>query len=328
MYENSLVSILIPLYNTERYISETIESCLNQTYKNIEIIIVDDGSTDNSLVIAKKYEKNHKNIKVFTQINSGAQKARNLAFEKSIGEYIQYLDADDLLSKDKISSQMSLVEQQGNKNIYTTKFVRFKDDINKVQYTKKTIDRSFESGIEWLIASWSGAGMGAISIWLTPRDLIEKAGKWNESLSKNQDGEFFCRTLLHSNKVIYSYNGCVYYRETGSDSISQQMTRKAAEATLLSYQLYEEHVKHIDSSKLRKALAYNYLSFINHFYPKFPTLIKEAEDHIKALGYSYASFYLPGKLFYLSKWIGFKNALRLREMIRCVLLKKEEHDVS
>ena len=66
------VSILIPLYNSEEYVAETIDSCLNQTYENIEIIIVDDGSTDSSLEIAKKYEKKYKHIKVETQNNSGA----------------------------------------------------------------------------------------------------------------------------------------------------------------------------------------------------------------------------------------------------------------
>ena len=97
------VSILIPLYNSENYIEETIQSCLNQTYENIEIIIVDDGSTDKSLQIAKSFESGK--LKVYSQPNSGACKARNLAFEKSIGDYIQYLDADDLLSENKIENQ-------------------------------------------------------------------------------------------------------------------------------------------------------------------------------------------------------------------------------
>jgi glycosyltransferase involved in cell wall biosynthesis len=81
---NNLVSILIPCYNSEKYISKTIESCLSQTYKNIEVIIVDDGSTDNSYQIAKSYESDR--IKVYKQKNSGACRARNYAFELSRNE--------------------------------------------------------------------------------------------------------------------------------------------------------------------------------------------------------------------------------------------------
>ena len=102
---NPKVSILIPLYNSEEYIAETIDSCLNQTYDNIEIIIVDDGSTDAGLEIARQYEIKYENIKVKTQKNSGAPVARNKAFALSTGEYIQYIDADDLLHPDKIYLQ-------------------------------------------------------------------------------------------------------------------------------------------------------------------------------------------------------------------------------
>ena len=106
-----LVSILIPLYNAEVYIAQTLDNCLAQTYPNIEIIVVDDGSTDGSLVIAQRYEAEHDNIKVLTQPNSGATRARNLAFEHAKGEYIQYLDADDLMSSNKIASQMALRDE-------------------------------------------------------------------------------------------------------------------------------------------------------------------------------------------------------------------------
>lgn len=322
-----LVSILIPLYNSEKYISETIDSCLNQIYENIEIIIVDDGSTDNSLTIVKEYEKRYKNIKVYTQKNSGAQKARNLAFEKSKGLYIQYLDADDLLSQDKISTQIALAKEHGNMNVYTTKFIRFEENIDEVQYIRREIDRSFDSGIDWLVSSWSGSGMGQTSIWLTPRELIERAGSWDESLSKNQDGEFFCRVLINTDKVIYSDSAIVYYRSSGDGSISKQMTLKAARATLTTYKLYEKHTVMIRSSELQKAMAYNYLSFINHFYPKFPALINEAEKRIKVLGHNYSTLRLPGTLYHMSKWIGFKNALRLREIVKLIKIQKGR-DVS
>ena len=91
-----LVSILIPCYNAEKWLGETLDCCLRQTYKNIEVIFVDDGSTDNSLAIAREYEKKDNRIHVFAQPNSGGCRARNVVFEHSTGDYIMYLDATDL----------------------------------------------------------------------------------------------------------------------------------------------------------------------------------------------------------------------------------------
>src|SRR5882724_4223522 len=95
-----LVSILIPAYNAERWIAETIRSALKQTWRNKEIIVVDDGSTDGTLAIARRFEP--KGVRAVTQPNQGAEAARNTASSLSRGDYIQWLDADDLLSRDKV----------------------------------------------------------------------------------------------------------------------------------------------------------------------------------------------------------------------------------
>jgi glycosyltransferase involved in cell wall biosynthesis len=103
-----LVSILIPAYNSEKWIGDTIQSAINQTWTRKEIIIVDDGSLDNTLKIAREYES--KNIKVLSQENRGAASARNKAYSLAQGDYIQWLDSDDLLAQNKISEQMKVVK--------------------------------------------------------------------------------------------------------------------------------------------------------------------------------------------------------------------------
>ncbi len=115
MQSSPLVSILIPCYNSEQWLAETIESALAQTWKNIEIIIVDDGSTDNSLAIAKSFESSI--VKVISQENKGASTARNIALKEAQGDFIQYLDADDLLAPDKIELQVGLLENNGDCNL-------------------------------------------------------------------------------------------------------------------------------------------------------------------------------------------------------------------
>ncbi|MEY4916996.1 MAG: hypothetical protein RL616_909 [Verrucomicrobiota bacterium] len=104
-----LVSILIPAYNSEQWLADTLRSALAQTWANKEIIVVDDGSRDGTLALARSFES--LGVKVATQNNSGASAARNHAFRLSQGEFIQWLDADDLLAPGKITSQMNAIDR-------------------------------------------------------------------------------------------------------------------------------------------------------------------------------------------------------------------------
>ena len=110
-----LVSILIPAYNAERWIADTVRSALAQTWERKEIIIVDDGSQDRTLAIAQQFAS--KDVAVITQENQGAAATRNEALALSQGDYIQWLDADDLLAADKIWQQMKTLECLGNNRI-------------------------------------------------------------------------------------------------------------------------------------------------------------------------------------------------------------------
>ncbi|RYE28756.1 MAG: glycosyltransferase, partial [Sphingobacteriales bacterium] len=105
MVTEPLVSIIIPVFNAEKFLSQSIESAINQTWRNVEIIIVDDGSTDQSVQVAKMYANNK--VLLVQQENRGASAARNTGISHSNGVFFQFLDADDMLSKDKIAEQLS-----------------------------------------------------------------------------------------------------------------------------------------------------------------------------------------------------------------------------
>src|SRR5262245_49309566 len=104
-----LISILIPAYNAEPWIGDTIRSALAQTWPRKEIVVVDDGSTDQTLQVARRFAS--RDVFVVTQENKGASAARNKAFQLCHGDYIQWLDADDLLSLDKVTTQLAVAQE-------------------------------------------------------------------------------------------------------------------------------------------------------------------------------------------------------------------------
>ena len=108
------VSIIIPVYNVEQYLNQCIDSVLSQTYKNIEILLINDGSTDNSPQICKEYEQKNSNIKLINKENGGASDARNVGIMESTGDYIMFLDSDDFYNNDFLTNVMNYIQDKGN----------------------------------------------------------------------------------------------------------------------------------------------------------------------------------------------------------------------
>ncbi len=112
MENKGLISVIIPVYNVEKYLKECIDSVLGQTYKNYEIILVDDGSTDSSGAICGDYAQNHKNIRVIHKENRGLSHARNVGTSEATGEYIYFLDSDDYIDANAFSLLVEAMEKQ------------------------------------------------------------------------------------------------------------------------------------------------------------------------------------------------------------------------
>lgn len=311
-----LVSIIIPVFNSEEYLHSTLDSCLNQEHKNIEIIIVDDGSSDKSYEVAKSYSIKHSHIYAFSKENAGAPSARNFGFLKSKGTYIQFLDADDCLSHNKISEQLKVLNLNDRYEIASCSLHRFKNDIENEYKVTLATDKSFDNGIEWLKCSWNESSMGQTSTWLVHRHVIEKAGLWDERLLKNQDGEFFCRCMTLANKVVFSEKSKVYYRVTGDGSISSSRANRALESILLTYDLYQKHVETNQNLDLKKGIAQCYVDFIDAYYPSF---FIEAKAALNDLEVPLSSLKKKKSLSVLTPLIGFYNAVKLRHMIKTLL---------
>ena len=136
------VSIVVPVYNVEKYIDRCLESLVNQTLKDIEIIVVNDGSTDNSKEVIEKYQKEYPEmLKVYTIKNSGAAKARNIGLEKASGEYIGFVDSDDFVSKTMFEE---LYNKAINDNADVVKCAYYK--VQEDKYIEKEIETEFDYG--------------------------------------------------------------------------------------------------------------------------------------------------------------------------------------
>lgn len=130
MQEN-LVSIITPMYNSEKYVGRTIESVLSQTYKEWEMIIVNDGSIDNSVKIVEKYADKDSRINLINQPNGGCASARNNALRNASGRYVCFLDSDDLWEPDFLSSQVEFLKEKNAAFVYSS-HKRIDDDDNEI----------------------------------------------------------------------------------------------------------------------------------------------------------------------------------------------------
>jgi glycosyltransferase involved in cell wall biosynthesis len=292
MYD-PLVSIIIPVYNAEKYLDESIGSAISQTWKKIEIIIVDDGSADQSLNIALKYQA--EKIKVFHQENKGASAARNRGLLEANGDYIQFLDADDLLSENKIADQITALEGEPEKiaNCSTVHFYdgTFHQNSTPSQYEEKFLfdDDDPVHFLITLLGGYSANGsMVQTGAWLTPKSIISKIGGWNEKLTTDDDGEFFCRVILNSKGIIKT-NGYSYYRKQRSaQSLSSQKNLKSLQSSLAALLLKRDLLLSVNNSFEAKAAIYKALiNLAAQSYLKYPGVYSKATAELPKIKMAY-----------------------------------------
>jgi len=283
-----LVSIVIPAYNAERYLAETISSALGQTWTNTEIIVVDDGSQDNSLPIAKKFEAG--NVQIISQQNKGASAARNLGLKKAKGKYIQFLDADDMISPDKIAVQVEALEKEPGK-IAACSIAMFTDGSYHIDSGASPRDEPFiystSDVVDFLIDLYGGykrrGSMIGIHSWLVPADIIEKSGPWNESLTVDDDGEFFCRVVLNSAGIVKT-DGLSYYRRFFGDkkNLSARVDHKSLQSMAESFHLKKKYLlQRTNADAAYLALYKQALNLAIKTYILYPELYRQINKELK-----------------------------------------------
>jgi glycosyltransferase involved in cell wall biosynthesis len=305
-----LVSIIVSCYNGEQYIADTLNSLLNQTYPQLEIIVVNDGSTDNSETVIKSFAD--KRISYYYQSNKGQCAALNYGFSKSSGKYIKFYDADDILEPEVIKGQVAALQGMGDDCISFIEWRRFYNntlpetiDLNDPHTIRK--DCVPLEYIEWK----DHPPMFQCGLWLIPRELFNKTGLWDERLSLINDTEFFSRIFASVRYLKYSDKGYTFYRSSATGtSLSKDISRKGIRSAILSIDLTAKWFLSIaNNEKIKKKIVKSYVMVMEWAYPNHKDLTKIVERRLKQYPKEYEIHTKSGKIYNLvMKLFGWKKA--------------------
>lgn len=305
---DKLVSVIIPVYNAAQYVAEAIESVINQTYPFKELILVDDCSKDESYKICKQYECDW--IKVYRlERNQGQSHANNYGYQKAAGSIIKFFDADDILDPDFLKN--ILLHYNSDDDLYFSNCANFHNDFSVKQLVKyKTETWTKMPPVDFILSPASFMRQGGR--WLIPRNIIAKAGLWNEELSLINDFEYFTRLSLHSQNIRYVKDAVLYYRQV-DNSLSSQSSLQAYHSAFNSMTVSgKQLLAKEDSPRVKKYIANSLQGLEYSIYPKYRELRKKIKAQIDIHGGADKKLDAGGITYLLSKLFGWKLALSAR----------------
>jgi glycosyltransferase involved in cell wall biosynthesis len=309
-----LVSILIPAHNAERWIADTLRSALGQTWPRTEVIVVDSGSTDNTLGVARRFESSV--VRVVSERNQGASGARNTAFELSRGDYIQWLDADDLLAPDKIAAQMEAVNGASNRVLLCSAWGTFLYRPGKARFAPTLLWTDL-TPLEWFHRRMRENLHMQTATWLVSRELTEAAGPWDVRLSLDDDGEYFCRVICASESIRFVPDAKVFYRNAAFQRLSTiDRSNEKLASQFLSIKLQIQHVLSLDDSDETRAACLKFLQiWLFCFYDFRKDLANNLEQLALRLGGRLEVPQLRKKYRWIQRLAGRRAARRAQDLL-------------
>lgn len=241
MQDSPLVSIIIPTYNDGPVVCQAIDCSLNQTYENREIIVVDDGSTDDTEQMLKRKYKGR--ITYLRQENKGPGSARNTGISNASGKYLQFLDADDLLASDKISIQVRQLQDIPYKALsYCDYVVCDLDDIT-VTYERISPILQNEKPFDDIILKWEMELSIPIHCFIFDAALFKECGiAFDESLSANEDWECWMNVFALDPKVVFIDMVLAYYRARRDSRGRNKINMRQSYLTAINKQIQKNRL--------------------------------------------------------------------------------------
>ena len=305
-----LISVCMPCYNAEHFIAAALDSVLAQTWRPIEVVAVNDGSTDGTGGILDRY--GDRGVRVIHQQNRGQCAAANRALAEAQGALIKFFDADDIMAPDMIERQVKRLEGRRD-SIAMGEWARFRREPTEADFLPLPMYRD-ATPVEWLASEWTrGEPMMQCALWLVPVELLKRTGGWDERLSLINDFEFFTRVLLAADEILYTPNARLYYRSGVPGSLSGCKGRKDADSACLSLMLGTAHLLDFEDTPRTRWAAANVLQTFNYgFYPRFPDLRSRIGQRIAELGGTDLEPSGPPGFHSLRRWTGWRAARRIQ----------------
>lgn len=294
-----LVSILIPAFNAGPWIADTIRSALGQTWARKEILVVDDGSTDDTVAVAREFESAE--LKVISKDNEGAAATRNRALALSQGDFIQWLDADDLLSPGKIERQLrALPDPADRRTLLSCPWAYFSFRPQTARFTPTSLWCDLGPA-DWMIHKFAENLHQQTATWLTSRELAEAAGPWDTRMLSDDDGEYFSRVLMQSSGTRFVPESRVYYRVVPSSRLSYiGSSDRKMDAMLLSIKLHVGYLLSLeDTPRAREAL----LRYIRAWSTTFHPGRQDIFDELRVMAASLGGEFEPPRLRWKYRWL-------------------------
>ena len=279
---NDLVSVVVPVYNVDQYIRECLESIVTQTYKNIQIVIINDGSTDTSLSICEEYQNMDSRIEIITTVNSGLSSARNIGIEHSKADYLVFVDSDDFLDTTYIEKLLYKIKDT-NADLVMCNFYSYQNGVTTFDGATRIFDEELSSHA-FLKKVYTYPGF-YVPAWnkIYKRKLFQNIKYPNRTI--NEDSQIIRELIMNSTTIICLSEPLYYYRKREGSILTQK-----SEILLIGElnwikkdQVYYEEMKNVELFNLASKLI---SSKIIEFYPKLgkkmkKQMILEFRDNMK-----------------------------------------------
>ena len=249
---DEMISVVVPIYNKEKYLDRCLKTISEQTYRNLEIVLINDGSTDNTEEICKKWLKKDNRILYIAKSNGGVSDARNLGLEKSNGEYITFVDPDDYLKDDCLEVLLDCLERENGDISYCYSW-----DLNEKSLLKTTV--SNETGKKFVHKKdeyyWYGKRTHDVC-WgaLYRKDILDNV-KFSKSFTVGEDTLFFAEAFFKANKVI-EIDVAKYCYYVNQESVTKKLKWENAESELNAWLKVCDLYKDFPSAYISAKAAY------------------------------------------------------------------------
>lgn len=260
-----MITVIIPVFNSEKYIEKCVNSVLNQSYTNLEVILINDGSIDQSLSLIQKMAKRDSRIKIINKKNGGVSSARNVGILNAKGEYIIFIDSDDYIGKNFISEYIRLLKFRPNALVYQSFNSEYRNKIVEELLPAQIFSKDNIS--EALIILEEKRCLGGACNKVFRKDIIIKNGiLFNENFSYGEDKIFTLNYMQYVDDFIFSKNADYYYNRKEINTLSKKyhQSKELLEFVNMEFDGFQKLLKKYPSKVLEEIVNARYSSFLKY----------------------------------------------------------------